>query len=59
MKASRVLSPPSVLEEDTIYFVRQGSSRIGMMIDDNSSDLIVLNNPPPTLNGLLETSSLS
>ena len=59
MKASRVLSPPSVPEEDTFYFVRQGSSQIGMMIDDNSSDLIVLNNPPPTLKGLLETSPLS
>ena len=25
-----------------------------MMVDDNSSDLIVLNNPPPTLKGPLE-----
>ena len=59
MKASRVLSPPSVPEEDTFYFVRQGSSQIGVVVAGNSADLVDLNNPPPTLKGLLETSSLS
>ncbi len=59
MKASRVLSPPSVPEEDTFYFVRQGSSQIGMVVAGNNADLINLNNLPQTLKGLLETSSLS
>lgn len=54
MKASRVLSPPSVPEEDTFYFVRQGSSQIGMVVAGNSADLVDLNNPPPTLKGPLE-----
>ena len=59
MKASRVLSPPSVPEEDTFYFVRQGSSQIGVVVAGNSADLINLNNLPQTLKGLLETPSLS